>query len=313
MKKALLSALSLMLIFSLCACGAVKNKDSEKLSVVAVLFAEYDLARHVSGGLCDVKMLLPPGGESHTYDPAPQDIIAIENADIFICGGGESEEWIESVLSSVDKEKTTVLKMMEICDVKEEEIVPGMQEENGEEENEVEYDEHVWTSPVNAIKILDEIEKTLCLKDEKNSDAYRKNAEKYREEIEKLDSDFKEVRKTSLRDTLIFADRFPMRYFTDEYDYSYYAAFPGCMAQSEPSAKTVKFLVDKVKEEKIPAVFTIEFSNEAIAQAIKDETGAEILKFHSCHNVTKEEFARGETYVSLMRQNLENLKEAVNK
>ena len=103
-----------------------------------------------------------------------------------------------------------------------------------------------------------------------------------------------------------------MRYFTDEYSLRYYAAFPGCSSEAEPSAKTVKFLIDKVREDRIPVVFTIEFSNKAIAYAIKDETGAEILEFHSCHNVTKEQFASGVSYISLMRQNLENLKEALN-
>ena len=312
MKKTISLFLALIVILSLCACKSTEKENNDKLSVIAVLFAEYDLASHVSGGTADVTMLLPPGSESHSYDPTPQDIISIKNCDVFICGGGESDSWIDSVLSSVDSDNCAVIKMTEVCELKEEETVEGMQEEKGEESNEEEYDEHVWTSPKNAVLILNEIERVFCEKDEKNADAYRKNAQEYRYEIEELDREFQAVRKNAVRDEIIFADRFPMRYFTDEYSLRYYAAFPGCSSEAEPSAKTVKFLIDKVREDSIPVVFTIEFSNKAIAYAIKDETGAEILEFHSCHNVTKEQFASGVSYISLMRQNLENLKEALN-
>ena len=312
MKKTISLFLALIVILSLCACKSTEKENNDKLSVIAVLFAEYDLASHVSGGTADVTMLLPPGSESHSYDPTPQDIISIKNCDVFICGGGESDSWIDSVLSSVDSDNCAVIKMTEVCELKEEETVEGMQEEKGEESDEEEYDEHVWTSPKNAVLILNEIEKVFCEKDEKNADAYRKNAQEYRYEIEELDREFQAVRKNAVRDEIIFADRFPMRYFTDEYSLRYYAAFPGCSSEAEPSAKTVKFLIDKVREDSIPVVFTIEFSNKAIAYAIKDETGAEILEFHSCHNVTKEQFASGVSYISLMRQNLENLKEALN-
>lgn len=312
MKKTVSLLLSLIVILSLCACKSPEKENNDKLSVIAVLFAEYDLASHVSGGTADVTMLLPPGSESHSYDPTPQDIISIKNCDVFICGGGESDSWIDSVLGSVDSYNCAVIKMTEVCELKEEETVEGMQEEKGEESNEEEYDEHVWTSPKNAVLILNEIERVFCEKDEKNADAYRKNAQEYRYEIEELDREFQAVRKNAVRDEIIFADRFPMRYFTDEYSLRYYAAFPGCSSEAEPSAKTVKFLIDKVREDSIPVVFTIEFSNKAIAYAIKDETGAEILEFHSCHNVTKEQFASGVSYISLMRQNLENLKEALN-
>lgn len=312
MKKTISLFLALIVILSLCACKSPEKENNDKLSVIAVLFAEYDLASHVSGGTADVTMLLPPGSESHSYDPTPQDIISIKNCDVFICGGGESDSWIDSVLSSVDSDNCAVIKMTEVCELKEEETVEGMQEEKGEESDEEEYDEHVWTSPKNAVLILNEIERVFCEKDEKNADAYRKNAQEYRHEIEELDREFQAVRKSAVRDEIIFADRFPMRYFTDEYSLKYYAAFPGCSSEAEPSAKTVKFLIDKVREDSIPVVFTIEFSNKAIAYAIKEETGAEILEFHSCHNVTKEQFASGVSYISLMRQNLENLKEALN-
>lgn len=312
MKKAFSFLIALLLLCLLCACKD-ENTDNkqQRLSVVTVLFAEYDFANHISGGLADVTMLLPPGSESHSYDPTPQDIIAIKNADIFVCGGGESDSWIDVILDSLDETGAEVIKMTDICQLKEEETVDGMQAEKGEDDEEVEYDEHVWTSPKNALLIIDEIEKTMCLKDAENAPLYHENALNYKTEIEKLDNDIRKVCAEAQRNELVFADRFPFRYFTDEYSLKYYAAFPGCSSEAEPSAKTVKFLIDKVREDNIPAVLTIEFSNQAIAYAVKEETGAKILRFHSCHNVTKEQFAEGVTYVSLMRSNLESLKEAI--
>ncbi len=310
MKKMISVLTAAFMLLTLCACVNKYDNENEKLSVVTVLFAEYDFAQHVSGGTADVKMLLPPGSESHSYDPAPQDIIAIKNADIFICGGGESDSWINTVIDSVDSGR--VIKMIDVCQLKEEETVEGMQEEKGEEEtDEKEYDEHVWTSPKNAVLIIDKIKEAFCEEDEKNAGIYTANAEAYKNEIMRLDREFEKVRENAVRDEIIFADRFPMRYFTDEYSLRYFAAFPGCSTESEPSAKTVKFLIDKVKSDCVPVVFTIEFSNKAVAYAIAEETGAKILEFHSCHNVTKQQFLSGVSYVSLMRQNLENLKEAL--
>lgn len=312
MKKMLSVFLCALMLITLTCCKADDNKNkNEKLSVVAVLFAEYDLAKHVAGDYADVSMLLPPGSESHSYDPTPKDIILIENADVFVCTGGKSDSWIDTILTSSKNSDITVLKMMEICEAKEEETVEGMQEEKGELGDEIEYDEHVWTSPKNAMIIIDAITKTLCEKDPNNADSYLINSEKYKSEINELHNEFLLLRENAVRNEIIFADRFPFRYFADEYNLKYYAAFPGCSGESEPSAGTVRFLIDKVRSDEIPCVFTIEFSNKAIAYAISDETGARILQFHSCHNVTKEEFSSGVTYVSLMRQNLNNLKEAL--
>lgn len=311
MKKIIIAVLcGVLFLSSLCACSKVAS-ESEGLQIIAVQFAEYDFARQVTGEKGEVSLLIPPGSESHSYEPTPSDIIKILNADIFVCGGGESEEWIDTVLDSVDNDNLTVIKMTEICEVKEEEIIEGMQEEKSEGD-EIEYDEHVWTSPKNAFLIIDAIKDACCKKDNANSDYYQKKAEAYKDEINILDKEFVNTVNNARRAEIIFADRFPMRYFADEYNLTYYAAFPGCSEDAEPSAKTVKFIIDKVKKDNIPVIFTIEFSNKAIANAVKDETGAKILEFHSCHNVTPKDFSDGVTYVSLMKQNLENLKEALN-
>ena len=200
---------------------------------------------------------------------------------------------------------------MDCVETVEEEIVEGMEAEEEEEESEEpELDEHVWTSPENAVKIVECISDRLCEVDAENAGKYQENTKKYVEELNNLDSRFKEIVSESNTKTMVFGDRFPFRYFADAYKINYYAAFPGCSSESEPSASTIAFLIDKVNDEKIPAVFTIEFSNKKIAETISESTGAEILEFHSCHNITSEDMKNGETYISIMNRNADNLQKA---
>ena len=183
------------------------------------------------------------------------------------------------------------------------------EEEDGEEGPE--YDEHVWTSPVNARRICEALCERLCALDPEGEREYRANLARYAARLEELDAAFRETVESGSRRTLIFADRFPVRYFVEEYGLDYYAAFPGCADDTEPSAKTVAFLIDKVREEEIPVVFTIEFSNEKMADVICEDTGCRKLRFHSCHNVTAEELENGVSYLQLMGENVTALKEAL--
>lgn len=296
------------------ATGCETNKkNSDKLSIVSTIFPGYDFTRELTGNDVDLTMLLSPGMESHNYDPTPQDIIKIENSDIFIYVGGESDEWVTDILENINTKKTKIIKMMDYVDTFEEEIVEGMQEEEqeGEEEHEEEYDEHVWTSPKNAIKIVKAIEASLKEKDANNSDKYATNATSYITKLNELDVDFKKIVNNGSRKEVIFGDRFPLRYFVEEYGIKYYAAFPGCSSDTEANASTIAFLIDKVKEDKVPVVFHIEMSNKKIAKTIAEETGAKTLQFHTAHNVTKEEFKNGITYLDIMKNNMEVLKEAL--
>ena len=306
-------------IVSLTGCN--KNKDNEnKLTIVTTNFPSYDFARAVVKDNKDVelKMLLKPGAESHDFEPTPQDIIDIKNSDLFIYTGGESDEWISDILDDIDTDKTKVIKMMDLVDVKEEEIVEGMEDEEHEEEEEhhdeeeVEYDEHVWTSPVNAIKIVNALRDEVVSIDNDNKKVYEDSAKEYIDKLEKIDNEFKDIVKNAKRKEIIFGDRFPLRYFVDEYNLKYYAAFPGCSAQTEASAKTISYLVDKVKEDKIPVVFHIELSNGKIAEAISKETGAKVLEFNTAHNISQKDFDAGVTYVDIMEENTKVLKEALN-
>jgi zinc transport system substrate-binding protein len=252
-------------------------------------------------------MLLPPGSESHSFEPSPRDIITIQNSDIFIYVGGGSDKWIDRILQSMNTGGMKILAMIETVEAVDEEIVEGM-EEDGEE---AAYDEHVWTSPRNAILIVQAITETLCETDAASSGYYRQNAAALIEELRLLDIAFAEAVSNSKHGVIVFADRFPFRYLADAYGLTYYAAFPGCSTDTEPSAATVKFLIDKIRTERIPVVFHIELSNERMANTISGETGAKKLLLHSSHNITKKDFDSGLGYLDIMKNNVENLKEAL--
>ena len=178
-------------------------------------------------------------------------------------------------------------------------------------EEEIEYDEHIWTSPVNAMKLVDVIGDTLAEADPAHADTYHQGAENYKKELEEIDSGFREVSANRKRNMIVMGDKFPFRYLADEYQLDYRAAFSGCSSDTEPSAKTIAYRIDKVKEEQIPAVYYLELSSHRVAEIIGEETGAEPLLLHSCHNVTRAQFDAGITYAGLMRQNIENLRKGI--
>jgi zinc transport system substrate-binding protein len=470
---------------------------TEKISVVATIFPPYDFTRTVAGDKADVTMLLPPAAESHSFEPTPQDVIKIQNCDVFIYNGGDSDAWVDDVLSSIDTSNMKIVKFIDCVEVVEEEIVEGMEDdehdhdhdheeeeeftiedvkdraltdwegdwqsvypylldgalepvmehkaESGEQtaqeyyeyyktayetaiervvitaesmtyyisgvpvtaqyaykgtgiiteddeslwvrykfealgnppegapkyvmfsdhlhapektehfhlyasdtgfdalmadtnpvnfptyypaeltedeivaemighehEEEAEIDEHVWTSPRNAKIVAQRISDALCEADAANADTYRANTAAYLNKLDDLDSQFQAVVDTAARKTIVFGDRFPFRYFADAYGLDYFAAFPGCSTETEPSAATVAFLIDKVKTERIPVVFHIELGNGKIASTIAEDTGAKVLELHACHNISRDDFQAGKTYLDLMTANVGILKEALN-
>lgn len=293
-----------------------KKSDTEEkeasLQVVSTIFAPYDFAKNVAGSYGDVKMMLPPASESHSYEPTPQDIIAIQQCDVFIYVGGESETWVEEILADIDTEKVQVIKCIDLVDPLEEEIVEGMEaEEEEESEEEVEYDEHVWTTPKNAILLVNKMIEEFGKADAAHKDAYESQGQAYIQQLEELDQEFQDIVSKAKYHTLIVGDRFPLRYFTEEYGLEYYAAFPGCSEETETSAATITFLVDKVKEEKIPVVLYMELSNGQIADTICESTGAEEMMYYPCHNITKDDFQNGVGYVDLMKKNVKTLRKAL--
>jgi zinc transport system substrate-binding protein len=291
------------------ASGSAASQDDGRLQVVATNFPGYDFARAVCGDAADVTLLLPPGAESHSYEPTPKDILTVQSCDLFVYVGGESDAWVDTILSSLDKPVNT-LKMLDCVQTLEEETIEGMTEEAEEpgEGETTEIDEHVWTSPANAVLIVNATAAELSELDDADKETYLANAADYTAQIEALDQGFQDFFASVSNKTMVFGDRFPLRYFAEEYGVRCYAAFPGCSTQTEPSAATIAFLTDKVKEEQLGTVYYIEFSNHLVADSIAEATGAQTALFHSCHNVSQQELDAGATYVSLMSQNLETLK-----
>ena len=313
-----------------------------KTKIVTTIFPEYDWVKEIAGDKAkdsEITMLLGNGVDLHSYQPSIQDIAKISTADIFIYVGGESDDWVEDDLKNAQNKNMKVINLMEVLGdkVKEEEIIEGMQAEEEEDEHhhndedhdheaeehhhhhhddeeELEYDEHVWLSVRNAKLLCGEICNALCEKDAKNAAAYKANYAAYAAKLDKLDSDFAAAVKNGKTNTLLFGDRFPFRYFVDDYDLKYYAAFVGCSAETEASFETIVFLAGKVDELKLNNVCQIESGNGKIARTIIQSSknkNAKVLTFDSLQSTTSKDVKKGATYLSLMQKNLEVLKEAL--
>ena len=296
----------------LCSCASqneADNADSQKLKIISTVFPPYDLARQIAGDNVDISILLPPGSESHTYEPTAKEIIEIQNCDIFLYIGGENEQWAEKIISSNKSDSVKTVKLIDCVKTLEE---AELHEEEHEEEHSHETDEHIWTSPKNEQLMLTAVYDAICEADPENKAVYTKNKDSYNEQLSELDKAYKEAIDNAKNKTIIIADKFPFRYLAEEYGLDCYAAFSSCSDESEPSAAAMTSLISKIKELKIPVVYYLEFSSTKVADTLCSETGASSLMLHSCHNVSKEDLEKGISYVDLMKQNLENLKTALN-
>ena len=290
----------------------------EKIRIVTTIFPEYDWVREILGDKADsaeITMLLDNGVDLHSYQPTADDLIKLSDCDLFVYVGGESDEWVEDALKSAASKDRKVINLLDALgdSVKEEETVEGMQEEE-EDQEEKEYDEHVWLSLKNAKTLVGAISAALQELDPDNKDTYAANADAYGQKLSALDAEYQKAVSAGTYQTVLFGDRFPFRYLVDDYGLSYYAAFVGCSAESEASFETVSFLARKVDEGKLPCVLTIEGKNHKIAETIVQNTAGKnqkILTMDSMQSTTAQDVARGTTYLSLMAKNLDVLKEAL--
>ena len=330
MKRILTLFLTLALILSLAACAAPGEKaDDGKIQIVATLFPYYDFARAIAGGRADVTLLLSPGREAHSFEPTPLDAVTISEADVFLYNGGEGEYWVEEMLDAAGEHIAVKARMMDHVDALGEEFSEGMQgadahdhdhdhgdhdHESGEahDSDEIEYDEHIWTSPKNAAILCRAVCDAICKADPANEDFYRANCDDYCAQIEALDARFADLCESAPRKLLIFADRFPMLYFCREFGLDYRAAFHGCSGDTEPSLATIKYLIDKVEDEGIPVVYTIDFGTKKVAAVVSECTGAAIETIYSMQTVSRADFDAGETYLTLMERNFDALRKGLN-
>ncbi len=319
--------IALMLaILPLSACNSASGvQGSDKLQIVTTIFPVYDWTENVLGenpADAEVTMLLDQGVDLHSFQPTAADIMKISNCDVFIYVGGESDAWVADALKNVVNKDMKVVNLMEAMgdSAKEEEIVEGMQgedEEDCEEEEEEgpEYDEHIWLSLRNAEVCTNAIATALSEADPTYKEIYLKNAEGYKNQLAELDEKYQETVDEAKVKTLLFGDRFPFRYMIEDYNLDYYAAFIGCSAETEASFETIAFLSGKVDELNLKHVMIIEGSDGKIASTIISNTKTkdqEILKLNSMQSVTSADAESGTAYLSVMEQNLDVLREALN-
>ncbi len=294
------------------------------LQIVTTIFPEYDWVKNILGDNpagAEVTMLLDNGVDLHSFQPSAEDILKISSCDMFIYAGGESDSWVEDALKEAVNSDIVTISLLDVLgdSVKEEELAEGMQETeeeegSGQEEEEPEYDEHVWLSLRNAAVLTESISKELQRLDPENAETYKANSDSYIGKLNALDGKYREAVENSSVNTLLFGDRFPFRYLTDDYGLDYYAAFPGCSAETEASFETITFLSGKVDELSLHSVMTIEGTDHRIAETIVQNTASgdqQILSLDSMQSVTSKDVENGTTYLSVMEKNLSVLKDAL--
>lgn len=323
MKKRILALLlAAAVALPLCACApAGEEAEDGRLQVVCSLFPYYDFVREIGGAYVSPRLLVAAGREAHSFEPTPMDVIRVSRADVFVYNGGEGEQWVDEILSSAGENIPTVLRMMDYADTLTEEPLAGREDhdhadhdhehDDDHDSDDIEYDEHIWTSPVQAMKLCRAICDALCAADPAHAAVYRSNLENYLGQLAELDVAFRQVCSEKKRSLLVFGDRFPLLYFCREYGLDYRAAFHGCSSDTEPSLYTLKFLIDKVRQQDIPVVYALELSSRKVADAIAETTGATVETFYSCQTVSQADWAAGEGYVSLMRRNVAALREGI--
>ena len=323
-KKLLALSAVCTLLFTGCSAGNVTNAQNHEdtLSIVCTLFPEYDWTREIIGEQTQntqITYLLESGLDLHNYQPSAKDMITISDCDLFIYVGGESESWVDDALKEVTNPDMKVIRLMDVLgdSAKEEEVKDGMQaeEEEEEESEEPEYDEHVWLSVKNAETLCTAICDTLSEIQPQQKEAYQANLNHYLQKLDTLDKEYSDMTQNASVNTVVFADRFPFRYLVDDYKLDYYAAFVGCSAETEASFETIAFLANKIDELQLDTVFTIENADDSIAKAVISSTqqkNQQIISLNSMQSVNSQDIQNGTTYLNIMENNLNLLKEALN-
>lgn len=314
-KAAFFLALCIPLVLGACAPQTGAQRDDGKITVVATMFPQYDFARAISGDLANVSLLVPPGGDTHSFEPSPSDVARLSHADIFLYTGAQMEPWVAKMLAGIDAPQLRVIDLsagvpLRPADEGDAHTEEGHTFDDGHDHGGV--DPHIWTSPRNAMHMLEATLQAFLDADPNNGKLYQENANAYSEALQSLDTRFREIVRTSERKDFIFGSRFACTYFAEEYGLHPDSPYASCSGETEPGAQDMARVIEYVKANKIPVLFHQELSDTKVAQAVAEATGARLLLFHSCHNVSKDELAQGATYLSLMQQNAQNLEEGLN-
>ncbi len=336
--KKIIAACLLAMTMVLTACSSGVAGKNDKIRIVCTLFPQYDWVREIIGDNDNIELILlcESGSDLHSFQPTADDIITISSCDMFIYGGGISDKWVEDTLKQATNEDMIVINMLDVIgdNAKKEEVVEGMEAHDHEHEDEAHteeaehavmdqehyfdptgYDEHIWLSITNAKLVCDEICAGLCKLDSDNKAAYESNLNNYKSKLDELDGKYKSMVESAAFDTILVADRFPFRYLTSEYGINYYAAFVGCSSETEASFETVKFLANKTDELKLEQIIVVDGSTQDVAKTVIESTTNKnqgILVLDSMQAVGKKRIDAGETYLTIMENNLSVLTEALN-
>lgn len=280
----------LLCVAILCGCGNVATQSyDKKLTIVTTIFPLFDFARQICGNKADVKMLIKPGSEVHSYDPVPSDMAAVYNSDLFLYVGGESDKWVESLLDDGDINTLP--------------LITFIQEQTEHHHGHDHADEHIWTSPQNATVMLEKICESIVKVDPENTEYYKENCSEYIKDINDVSKEIKTVVSQKKDRFIVVADRFPFVYFTDYFGLEYDAAFDGCAVSTDISLKTMLRLTKTIQDKNINTIFVTELSSKNIARALNEELGVQIVELHSAHNVSSDDFNSGVSYVDIMYRN----------
>lgn len=314
LKRSLALCACIALFLSLCTgcTPAATASGSHKLSIVTTLFPPYDFARQIAGEDAEITKLLPAGVESHMYEPTPADIVAIHRADVFIYTGEAMEPWAARILEGIDNPDLIVVDASKGIDLAKTEHIAHEDEDHDDTDTAQEaYDPHIWTDPVRAQAMAANIVEGLCQADTAHAADYRARGDAYKAELAALDREFETIVAQGQRQEILFGGRFAFYYFTQRYGLAYMAAYDSCSTETEPSAKRIADLIHTIEERRIPVIYYEELVEPKVANSLAQQTGATPLLLHSCHNVSEDELKQGVTYLSLMRQNAENLKKGL--
>ncbi len=316
--KKFVSTILLITIFILSLCGCVNSEEkSDGLQIICTAFPQYDYIKNILGSESGLTLLLDDGADLHSYEPTAQDIIKIGSADLFVYIGGYSDSWVEGALKSANNPNLKTVALMDLVDTYDVEYVAGMEHSHGEhndahEGDHSEEDEHIWLSLKNASVITQKLCDVICEIEPVKAEQYKSNAAEFIGNLNNLDTDYQSVIESAKRKTLLFADRFPFRYMTEDYGIEYFAAFAGCSSESEASFKTMAFLIDKTNELELPYVIIIDGSDGSIADMICNSSNAKKLTLDSCQSVSIDDIKDGTSYIGIMQKNLNVLREALN-
>lgn len=311
LKRLIAITVSLLMVIPLfSSCREQSNANNEKLQITATLFPHYEFAKAVAGEKADITMLLPPGTDSHMYDPTPADMAGIYKSDLFLYTGEDMEPWAQSIISS-HSDSLLICDLSQNAELKHNEHALDLLVKEHDDCDHHEHDTHFWLDLDNSIKMVDSIKEALISLDSENSDYYTDNADNYKAELLKLKNEYEQVLSSPDAKTIVFGGKFSYYYLVDAFSLNYISAYDDCCSDSEPSVKRIVDIINYIKENDIKVIYHEELANPVIANQIAAETGVKPLLIHTCHNLSKEDMENGVSYLDLLSKNLENLKEGL--